>query len=244
MPHTRRKIIYQDSYGQQTKHPLYCLVFILPMLVAFQIASGYYKFALLGEMELKRILEFFGASAPYLPPLLIMGVLLGHHVVRDDRWEIRPRFLLGMLAESVVYVAPLLLLGYMINRLLPAAAVGPATQPDVQDKMFNLLLGVGAAIYEEFIFRLAFIQLVLLILVKVFELKRTWVAIGAVVASAVLFSLFHLTQHSAESFNWNSFVFRTLAGIYLGAVYLARGFGITVGTHTIYNILVIQFFAR
>ena len=57
-----------------------------------------------------------------------------------------------------------------------------------------------------------------------------------VATSAVLFSLYHYL--GPESFHWQSFVFRTLAGIYFGCLFLTRGFGVTAGSHATYDILV------
>jgi len=94
--------------------------------------------------------------------------------------------------------------------------------------MQRLVQSVGAGIYEEFIFRLLFVGLGLLVFSKLLGLRRDWVAVAAVVVSAVLFSLYHLPTDRA--------VFYVLAGIYLGSLYLFRGYGIAVGAHAAYNI--------
>ncbi|MBC8113461.1 MAG: CPBP family intramembrane metalloprotease, partial [Candidatus Saccharimonas sp.] len=35
-----------------------------------------------------------------------------------------------------------------------------------------------------------------------------------------------------------SFIFRTLAGMFFAALFFLRGFGITVGTHAVYDVFV------
>ena len=41
-----------------------------------------------------------------------------------------------------------------------------------------------------------------------------------------------------EAFTWFAFVFRWMAGVFFAWVFVLRGFGIAVGTHTVYDILV------
>ena len=58
-----------------------------------------------------------------------------------------------------------------------------------------------------------------------------------VLVPAILFSLYHYL--GPEHFSLQSFVFRTLAGVYFGIVFLCRGFGITAGAHSAYDILIV-----
>ena len=41
-----------------------------------------------------------------------------------------------------------------------------------------------------------------------------------------------------EAFTWFAFIFRWLAGVYFAWVFVVRGFGVAVGAHTAYDILV------
>ena len=65
----------------------------------------------------------------------------------------------------------------------------------------------------------------------------TWSAL-AVTGSALLFSIAHHAGAPGEAFTWYAFSFRWLAGIYFAWVFVVRGFGIAVGTHTAYDLLV------
>ena len=62
--------------------------------------------------------------------------------------------------------------------------------------------------------------------------------IGSVLTSALLFSAAHHVGPYGEAFNHSVFLFRTLAGLYFALLYQLRGFGIAVGTHTCYDVLV------
>jgi hypothetical protein len=58
-----------------------------------------------------------------------------------------------------------------------------------------------------------------------------------VLLSAVIFSGYHYL--GAETFQFRTFAFRSLAGIYFGVLFLTRGFGVTAATHAAYDILVL-----
>jgi hypothetical protein len=57
-----------------------------------------------------------------------------------------------------------------------------------------------------------------------------------VLGSAVAFSAYHYL--GAEQFDLPTFAFRTVAGVYFGGMFLARGFGVTAGSHAAYDVLV------
>ena len=95
---------------------------------------------------------------------------------------------------------------------------------------------MGAGIYEEFGFRLAGMSLVLFVCVDLLGLPKSHTAVVGVVLTSVAFSLYHFL--GSESFLWPVFFFRATAGVYLASLYIARGFGIAVGAHALYNIVV------
>ncbi|MDD3967131.1 MAG: CPBP family glutamic-type intramembrane protease, partial [Candidatus Marinimicrobia bacterium] len=59
---------------------------------------------------------------------------------------------------------------------------------------------------------------------------------GFLLLSALLFSAAHYLGAAGDSFNWLSFMARSLGGLVLGVVYLLRGLGPAVYTHAIYDI--------
>ena len=243
MPEPDYKPPARSDYVQQTHWPLNGLLFLLPMLLFFHgglwLSDTGEIYSLLAMNHLSRLLQFFlGATTPYLPAVAVVVVLLLLHVLRKDPWTFRPTVLVGMAGESAIWMMPLIALVLLVNKMsLPAAALAATEGRSV---LPWLLLAVGAGVYEEFIFRLAFIGLAMLLLTKVFLFRLSVIAFGAVVASGVCFSLYHFTaeQVFGSPFPWFEFVFRALAGVYLGLVYLYRGFGIAVGTHAAWDIYV------
>jgi len=229
----------RDSYRWRTLRPLNCLTFLLPLLLFFQVGMIYHDTALLAPKDLGRILGFFGGTAAYLPTLLIVAVLLIQHVFHRDPLAFQPKVLLGMAAESVLWAVPMVVLiqftGALFGRGGALAAAGAASPTVFQ----RIHLAVGAGIFEEFIFRLCFVSLTLVLFVDVFSLPRDLVAAVAVLAGAVAFSLYHLPPDQIagpDPFPWSLFLFRTAAGIYLGLLFVFRGFAVAVGAHTLYNV--------
>lgn len=112
-----------ESYGDLSKRPLHILLFLLPLVLLYEIGAAVF---LAGEGVIESIrayrllAEFFhrlGVSGLYLPGVAMVVVLLVWHLLRRDRWRARGGVLLGMLAESLFWTPPLLVLGQMVRRI-------------------------------------------------------------------------------------------------------------------------------
>jgi len=107
----------------------------------------------------------------------------------------------------------------------------------------RIVTGIGAGIYEELVFRLILICLLMLFFQDFLHVSHLSSAILSVLISAILFSAHHHIQFVSgqfqigEVFTMTRFMFRTFAGVYLAGIFAVRGFGITAGTHAFYNII-------
>ena len=112
--------------------------------------------------------------------------------------------------------------------------------------LVNIATGIGAGIYEELIFRLVLICVLMMLFQDVFKLDHKNSIILSVLISAALFSAHHHIDflsgqlNPADPFNLTRFIFRTLAGVYFAVLFAIRGFGITAGTHAFYNIITVS----
>jgi hypothetical protein len=119
-----------------------------------------------------------------------------------------------------------------------------------QPLLANIITGIGAGIYEELVFRLILICLLMMLLQDVLRLDHKNSIVLSVLISASLFSAHHHIDFFSgrpnviDPFNWTRFAFRTLAGIYFAILFAIRGFGITAGTHAFYNIIAVSITAR
>jgi hypothetical protein len=109
--------------------------------------------------------------------------------------------------------------------------------------MANIVTGIGAGIYEELIFRLILICILMVLFQDIFKMNHINAVVLSVLISASLFSAHHHFDffsgqpNEIDPFDITEFAFRTIAGIYFAILYAIRGFGITAGTHAFYNII-------
>ncbi|WP_169976245.1 CPBP family glutamic-type intramembrane protease [Tautonia rosea] len=97
---------------------------------------------------------------------------------------------------------------------------------------------VGAGIFEEAVFRLGLLGICYAVL-RVLHMPNVLATAMAVSGSALVFSMAHHVGEVPGAFSWSTFVFRWLAGVYFAWVMIFRGFGIAVGTHLAYDLLVV-----
>ena len=230
----------RDTYWEHTRRPLHSLVIVAPLLVLFHALETRYDSNLLAPEMMGRFLVFFGATQPFLPPLGIALVLLIHHFARRDPWEVRPVVLAGIVGESILWTVPLIGLSELTGRI--AAPAAAATSSGGIDAVLQpALIAVGAGVYEEFVFRMVLISLVVLVFSDVMGLRKDWVVVAAVVCGAALFSLCHFTSQQTfgpDPFAWGKFIFLAVAGVLWGGLFLCRGFAVAVGCHVVWDLYV------
>ena len=231
-----------SEYLAATCHPWSCVVFLLPLLAVYEagvllVGAGQPDALRNGaDTWLRTTLQSVGLSAYYCAPLLLAIVLLiWSWVRREDRPQEHVVIWMGMLSESVVFafglwgvsrgLAPLL---NGLGILVDAAATGDGG-------LEQIISFVGAGIYEEMLFRL-FLFSGLAWLFRLWEVPSAGLLAGLI--SSVLFAAAHNIGPHGESFVPYVFLFRTLAGFYFTLLYRFRGFGIGVGAHAGYDVLV------
>jgi membrane protease YdiL (CAAX protease family) len=229
------------GYWELTQQPLQALVFLLPMIAAYEFLLPFVNkdevHQFLVDITARRFLyEFFawfGVTGYYLPGLIVCAVLLSWHVVRKDPWKLEWRAYGLMLLESCVLALPLFVLLLVVARQV-------ALQGGVEPRGWfsGIVFAAGAGIYEEFVFRLVGIALVHLMVVDLLGLPDKTGATAAVVISSVLFALYHFP--GLDHFTLGRFLQYALGGAYLAGVYLLRGFGIAASTHALYNAVVLM----
>jgi membrane protease YdiL (CAAX protease family) len=143
-------------------------------------------------------------------------------------------FALGLWALSRLVAPVLVKVGLQLSLRLPGEA---ATLDTSEPALRQVVTYLGAGIYEEAIFRLCLFSLLVFILRKI-DLPGALAICLAAVASAVLFSTAHHVGPYGQEYSNYLFIFRLVAGLYFALLYEMRGFGIAVGTHACYNVMV------
>jgi hypothetical protein len=242
------------SYWERTQWPLQSLLFLLPLLVIYEVGALLYAPASLdrlppiyAESLLNQFFELFGVSGYHLPAIAVVVVLLSWHIARGDPWRPEPRLWGVMALESLALALPLVVFMLVFLRRGPgdAGALAPLDVGGLDTWPSQAVLMLGAGIYEELVFRLIAIAILHMILVDLFTLPEQYGAPLTVGLSALAFALYHFDLNGVGDVfawrpaQWSRFAFYTLAGIYLAGVYMLRGYGLAAGAHASYNIVVV-----
>jgi hypothetical protein len=237
------------TYAHRTHWPLQCLLFVTPFLLFYQIAAAIHPWMTTPDQAPPHVVAFilllkffalFGAAGNILPPLAVVAILLSWHLARKDKWLLDPPLYAGMAAESVLWAIPIFVIALVLARHAALFAHLPALQaPGGLPWQTEVVLSIGAGIYEELLFRLIAIILLNILFVDIFELKPQTAIPLILITSAVAFSAYHYL--GTESFSSATFLFRTAMGIYLAGIFIYRGFGIVVGAHAVYDLLAVTF---
>lgn len=230
------------GYFYLSSRPLHILLFLLPVVIAAELGTlglGGERIAdqLAAHQMLIRFFDLFGVLGLHLPALAIVVTLVVQHFLSRDRWRIEPIVPAAMVVESAFLTGPLLILVLILQSSPPAAA---GVDDAVLATRSGVLLALGAGLYEEVLFRLVLITAVHFIAADLIRVPDKGAKILAVVVSAVLFTLHHnLDPTASGTINPRLAAFFFLAGVYFGILFLARGLGIAVGVHAVYDLLVL-----
>ena len=186
---------------------------------------------------LGKFFALFGATGVYLPAIAVAGALIGMHIARRrDPWTPEFKLYAVMLIESLVLAVPLFVLMTVLQLESIPAAAGTI---DWESWRKNMVIGIGAGIYEELVFRMVAIALIHLLTRDLLKLPEEVCMILSVVLSSLGFALVHFDFAGGQhAFDATKMLFFSIAGLYFAAIYLTRGFGIVVTAHALYDALV------
>ena len=234
------------TYWSSTRRPVPSLVFIAPILVAYEVGvawlGGPSANALRAGADawLRHGLGNLGLTDRWLLPMGLVSALLAWQAIDGRDWRFSPAFPPAMLFESVVWASTLVGLSRLVDlgfaHLDGPGLLAAGVRPDALS-VAPLIGFLGAGVYEEALFRLALIPLIFRGL-RLAMIPPLAACTMAITASSILFSLAHHAGTPGEAFTWFAFIFRWMAGVFFAWVFVIRGFGVAVGTHTAYDVLV------
>ena len=242
-------LTWPRTYWRQSRSHRYSLLFALPLLVLYEVLA-----AILGHGEPQAIrngadvlmksvfVALLGARGPLVFGALLIGVSLWL-VIRDMRKEgkqLSPRIFAGMATESIVLALAFgIVVASVTTRVLAPFAALVQTPMQELDRSTQLMVSLGAGLYEELLFRVLLVGAFAALGVRVFRWKPVTAGAVAVGAGALIFSLFHYIGPFGDAFEAGSFTFRLIAGLFFSALFVARGFGITAWTHALYDVFLL-----
>ncbi len=228
------------AYWYQARQPLACLVFLTPLLIVYEIgvlALGGDNPDILrngADFWMRGWLADVGLKKAWLLPGLVVAGLLLWQWCGQFRWRFSPDTLIGMLAESLLFAFFLVVVGQTCDLVFHKLDV--TLSMTAGDFSARAVTYIGAGVYEEFLFRLCLLPAVYGVF-RLGQLKPKAAVLMAVLSTSLMFSLAHYIG-PGEPFSLFTFVFRTLAGLFFAGLFVLRGFGVTVGCHATYDLLV------
>jgi hypothetical protein len=133
----------------------------------------------------------------------------------------------------------------MVMRFAASYAVGslqlapaPAAAAHTSGVFAGVVMSMGAGFYEEIAFRVGIFGLGSLFFKALFGdgVRRLVCTLVWAVVAAGAFAAWHYVGSLGDSFDLQSFVFRTVCGLVLTAIFVFRGFAPAVWTHALYDV--------
>lgn len=243
----------RQHYLNISRRPLQILAFLLPLIILYEIGLVMLlrsEHGVLTNKAHQTLLQFFNAfgvapsSGFYLGGIVIVVVLAIWHVLNRDPWTVDYAAVGIMAVESFALTVPLLVLGQILTQssapafnlemLAQQSGGGGGVSLAGLSLVSKLAISVGAGLYEELMFRMLLIAVLHTLLVDVGRASHNVGATIAVIVSAATFTWYH------QLHAWSDVSFYFLAGLYFGAIYVVRGFGIVVGVHAMYDIITVS----
>ena len=240
------------TYWQTSKAARYSLLFALPLLIMYQVLAfvvpagpGGVDVRNGADILLQAVFVWLaGAWGPrvFMLCLIGLGAWLIAKDIRAHPGKLSPAVLGGMFIEAIFLS---LVFGIVVSGLT-VALLGAPPPPMASglgqmqlSRPTMLMLSIGAGLYEELLFRVVLVGLIAWGAHKVLGWRPLVAGVLATVLGALIFSAFHYIGPFGDRLNVYSFVFRTIAGLFFSALYLARGFGITAWTHSLYDVFLL-----
>ena len=232
------------DYWNQSRRPLASFFFVLPLIVFYELGSWW-----LGEgavrngaaIWLQQLLTSSGLVSWFLLPILTLAILLAWHHATGQPWKISTNVIYAMSAESVLLAVVLIAFAHVQTNVLSIAGVQLDCEIGVEqianETFSRIVRYFGAGVYEELLFRLMLLPLVMAAIGLVIVSQKARI-FGALVLTSLLFSFAHYIGPYGDIFEWASFSFRAMAGGFFCLLFIFRGFGIAAGTHAVYDMIV------
>ena len=230
-----------QGYFEASRRPLEILFFLLPLIALYEYelvrvlrsAEGLVTNG--AHLAILRLFDAFGldAIALSLPGFLLIAVFLVMQVLSRGPWIVDLSVVTRMVGESAALAIPLLVFAALVERMAPAAQVEDFASLDLGAR---IAVSIGAGLYEELVFRMALIALVIAICTDLLKMQKPVALVSAVAVSSLAFAMYHPLRGADGAVVPGRFLFFLAGGLYFGVLYVVRGFGIAAAAHAFFDI--------
>jgi len=235
------------DYWFETQKPLTCLVFVLPLLVWYQISVILHPDALCSGIDrlAQTLFAPLGQASFAVLSLLTVGVFLFLHHRREHAEVFRLRTVFWIAVESIALASILFLacdaLMLYFDNQRPRPLAGLATAFVDPQQYGRIVTCIGAGIHEEMVFRMLLFAPLFHALWRATKKESIAIFIAATMVSLV-FATAHCDIFNPEGFPFqlSTFLFRFSASVFLCILFRFRGIAVAIGVHAVFDILAIS----
>ena len=213
------------------------------------------------------VVRTLGVSGSLISLVFIVAAFLVWQIRRKGTWKVQTPILVAMFVESLFFAVLLFLIlrlfvHYVADDPRPVptkrhtemrlndpqqpAATHEAlpvpcavrTSAESGTELRDFVLYCGAGVYEELVFRVMLLGLLVLVLTRLMHMEHAYAAAWSVALGAIIFSAYHHIGENGDRFELNVFLQRMLCGLYFSALFYNRSFGVAAASHAMYDILV------
>lgn len=235
------------DYLRLSRTQSYSLLFALPLLLMYEVGAWMISGERSGmrngaDVLLRALLATGGVQGTlaFTAVLVVVGAVVVGMERRKKPVPLRATVFGGMLLESAAYAMVFgavvgTVTQWMLGGVAGRLAADPGSRLPVGDQV---VLSLGAGIYEELLFRVLLVG-GLVAALRAVRMSPRNSAVAAALGAAFLFSAFHYVGPYAYPLELQSFLFRFLAGLAFSGLFLARGFGVAAWTHALYDVFLV-----
>ena len=239
-----------SGYFKHSGSAYYGVVTAIPMLLVYEallFIGGNPQMGQirnLGDVWLRQILGSLDIKQSHAAMVMLLGLVIAMVVLRRGGIRLKGSYLGPMAAEAAVYGLLLAIISNVIFAISSFVLEGPALQTQALAAagalsggvVQNIALFLGAGLFEEFIFRVVLLWGLLLVFKP--WLPNYLATAAAIGIAAGLFSAAHYIGPMAYRLEFQTFLFRFIAGLWFTGVYYFRGFSLAAYSHAFYDIMI------
>lgn len=190
-----------------------------------------------GQILLERVFALGGTAALTACNLAVIVLAAAVSIRILHRGAPLLRYVPYLLLEASIYA---LLFGPIALALQEGlGGLGLGASSGTHGLAAEVVLSLGAGVYEELLFRVFGLSLLYLVFRRLLHAGTAGAFVAALLLSSVGFAWFHHVGPWAGPFRWSLFVYRSFAGALLGIVFAARGPAVVVYSHALYDLFLL-----
>lgn len=233
------------SYFRTTRTATWGFLMALPLLLLYEIGIVWVnrgaaaEVRIIADIWLKDLIPSFGLAHE----LILFGVVLvvGALIVAIERKKnvtFHGKYPGFIILESTIYSILFAFITSGFTQWLMSPMMFAQEVHNESNLVMELVLSLGAGLYEELFFRVLLVGGLAFVLRLAFPKAKVLMYILAAVVGAIAFSAIHHFGNMGDPWELGVFVYRAIGGLIFNAVFLIRGFAVVAWAHAIYDVMV------